>query len=136
MSDLKYTIIKTKVQYDTYCDILEDLMTKKQQDVGDEVDLLTLLIEKWDREHNAFSEKDPVEIIKSLMNLNGLRSRDLVEILNLSKGTVSKILNYQKGLSKESIRKLSDHFKISQESLNQPYQLVNESSKSACRSAS
>lgn len=133
MSDLKYTIIKTKEQYDTYCNILEDLVSEKQQDVGDEIDLLTLLIEKWDREHYALSEKDPVEIIKSLMELNGLRSRDIVDILDLTKGTVSKILNYQKGLSKESIRKLSDHFKISQESLNRPYQLVNES---AYRSAS
>lgn len=42
---------------------------------------------------------------KALMNDHGLKARDLGEMLNLSKGTVSKILNYQNGLSKDSIRK-------------------------------
>ena len=27
---------------------------------GDEIDLLTLLIEKWDEEHNSFQEVDPI----------------------------------------------------------------------------
>jgi len=47
----------------------------------------------------------------------------------LSKGTISKILNYYKGLSKETIRKLSDYFKIAQEAFNRPYRLVNEVNK-------
>ena len=57
---------------------------------------------------------------------NKLKPKDLIEILDLSKGTVSKILNYHKGLSKETIRKLSDYFKVSQEAFNRPYKLVNE----------
>ncbi|MDN5216291.1 helix-turn-helix domain-containing protein [Fulvivirgaceae bacterium BMA12] len=60
------------------------------------------------------------------MEENNLRSKDLVKVLDLSKGTVSKILNYQKGLSKETIRKLSNYFKVSQEAFNRPYRLVNE----------
>ena len=35
------------------------------------------------------------------------------------------ILNYHKGLSKETIRKISDYFKVSQEAFNRPYKLVN-----------
>ncbi len=49
-----------------------------------------------------------------------------MEILGLSKGTVSKILNYQKGFSKETIRKLATHFKLYQEAFNRPYPLVNK----------
>ena len=60
------------------------------------------------------------------MEENNLKAVDLATILNLSKGTVSKILNRQKGLSKETIRKLSDYFKVSQEAFNRPYKLVNE----------
>ena len=41
-------------------------------------------------------------------------------------GTVSKILNYHKGLSKETIRKLVDFFKVSQETFNRLYELINE----------
>ena len=57
---------------------------------------------------------------------HNLRAKDLIAILGLSKGTISKILNYQKGLSKETIRKLADYFKISQETFNRPYKLKNE----------
>ena len=124
METLKYTIIKDKAQYDKYCDILEDLISNDNNQ--DEIDLLTLLIEKWDNEHDTFKDSDTVELLKSLMSDNNLKAKDLVDILDLSKGTVSKILNYHKGLSKDTIRKLSDFFKVSQEAFNRPYKLKNE----------
>lgn len=123
---LKYTIVKTKEQYNRYCEILEELVCLENQDSQDEVELLTLLIEKWDMEHNSLMDLDPIELLKSVMAENNLKSKDLVEILGLSKGTVSKILNYNKGLSKETIRRLADYFKLSQETFNRPYRLVNE----------
>lgn len=126
MKALKYTIIKTEKQYDQYCDILEKLLYQDEKALSDEIELLTLLIEKWDTEHNTFNDLDPVELIKTLMKENNLRPKDLVKILGLSKGTVSKILNYHKGLSKETIRKISDYFQVSQEAFNRPYKLVNE----------
>ena len=126
METLKYSIIKTEEQYTNYCDILEDLLLTEDSVFEDEIELLTLLIEKWDNEHNTIDELNPVELIKSLMEANNLKAADLVKILGLSKGTISKILNYHKGLSKETIRKLSDHFKVSQEAFNRPYKLVNE----------
>ena len=87
---------------------------------------MTLLIEKWDAEHNSFSDLDPVQLIKSLMEENNMKAVELTKLLGLTKGTVSKILNYQKGLSKETIRTLSEHFHISQEAFNRPYKLKNE----------
>jgi HTH-type transcriptional regulator/antitoxin HigA len=126
METLKYTIIKTEEQYNNYCDALENLLVKDDSKYMDEIELLTLLIEKWDNEHNSFNDLNPVELIKSLMEENNLKATDLTRILGLSKGTVSKILNYQKGLSKETIRKLSEHFKVSQEAFNRPYKLKNE----------
>ncbi len=125
METLKYGIIKTKKQYINYCNILEELINKGNQNYRDEIELLELLIEKWDNEHNSLADLTPVELIKSLMKENNLKSKDLAVILGLSKGTVSKILNYHKGLSKETIRKLSNYFKISQEAFNRPYKLVN-----------
>lgn len=129
MKTLKYTIIKTKKQYNEYCDILENLTKTDDELKSDEIELLTLLIEKWDEEHNSFEDINPVELIKSLMEANNLKPKDLVEILNLSKGTISKILNYHKGLSKETIRKLSEFFKVSQKAFNRPYKLVNDANK-------
>ena len=126
METLKYTVIKSEEQYTNYCDILEDLLLKENPVFEDEIELLTLLIEKWDNEHNTFIDLNPVDLIKSLMEENNLKAVDLVMILGLSKGTISKILNYHKGLSKETIRRLSEHFKISQEAFNRPYEIVNE----------
>ena len=117
MEPLKYTIIKDKKQYYEYCDILESFISLNKNQ--DEIDLLTLLIEKWDYEHNTFKDSDPVEILKALMHENSLKAKDVVDILGLSKGTVSK----------DTIRKLADFFKVSQEAFNRPYKLKSEVKK-------
>jgi HTH-type transcriptional regulator/antitoxin HigA len=129
MNQNAYTVIKTKEQYYEYCRTLEKLVSLDNEQYDDEIDLLELLIEKWDHDHNTLDDLDPIELIKSIMEDHKLKAKDLAEILNLSKGTISKILNYQKGLSKESIRKLSTHFKLYQEAFNRPYPLVNQFSK-------
>ena len=122
---LKYTIIKSKTQYNAYCKALEELVdsNSKSKAVGDEIDLLTLLIEKWDEEHNTFDEVDPIRLLHSFMKDHHLKPTDLARILGMSKGYVSDILRYKKGLSKQVIRTLSTHFKVSQEAFNRPYRL-------------
>jgi HTH-type transcriptional regulator / antitoxin HigA len=129
METLKFTIVKSQKQYREYCEILESLIALDDKKVHDEIELLTLLIEKWDNEHNTFNDSDPIEILISLIDEHNLKAKDLVDILDLSKGTISKILNYHKGLSKDTIRKLSDYFKVSQEAFNRPYRLINEVNK-------
>jgi HTH-type transcriptional regulator/antitoxin HigA len=129
METLKFTIVKNKEQYDKYCEILENLIANDDAKLQDETDLLTLLIEKWDNEHNTFNDSDPIELLKSLLTDHDLKAKDLINILDLSKGTISKILNYHKGLSKDTIRKLSEYFKVSQEAFNRPYRLINEVNK-------
>lgn len=126
MTTLKYTIIKNEKQYLLYCDALEELVLSEDKANTDEIELLTLLIEKWDEENNSLEDLNPIELLQGLMNENNLKAKDLVDILGVSKSTVSKMLNYQKGLSKETIRKLATYFKFSQESFNRPYQLDNE----------
>ena len=59
------------------------------------------------------------------MKEHNLKANDLTNMLNISKSTISKMLNYQKGISKESIRKLAEYFKVSQNLFNRPYKLVN-----------
>ena len=126
METLKYKLIKTERQYNIYCRELESLLEngKKNKGIIEEIELLGLLIEKWDSEHNTFEKLDPVELLKSLMAINGLKARDLVEELGISKGLVSDIINYKKGLSKDTIRKLALYFKVSQEAFNRPYKII------------
>ena len=125
MPHLTYTIIKSDTQYKRYCSILETLVesNKKTKAIQDEIELLYLLIEKYDAEHKSFDDADPIELLKYLMSNHQLKAVDLASLLNVSEGLVSDMLKYKKGLSKETIRILSQKFKISQEALNKPYAL-------------
>lgn len=125
MGTLKYRIIKSARQYKQYCSDLEALVSirTKSREIKDEIDLLTLLIEKWDSEHSSFRDIDPVALLHSLMRQRNMKAINLAEILGVSKGLISDILNYKKGLSKEVIRLLSAEFKVSQEAFNRPYAL-------------
>lgn len=128
MKTLKYKVIKSRGQYDEYCKILEGLLFEDKVETEDEIELLTLLIEKYDKENSIFTELDPVQVIKSLMSDHEIKAKDLATLLGVSKGLVSDILNYKKGLSKKVIRKLATHFKMDQEALNRPYWLKGVSS--------
>jgi HTH-type transcriptional regulator/antitoxin HigA len=61
------------------------------------------------------------------MDDHHLTSTALSDILGVSKGYVSDIMNYKKGLSKDVIRKLAEHFKVRQDVFNRPYPLNNVS---------
>ena len=124
METLKYKVIKTEDQYQEYISRLEELLVAEpEKAIQEEIELLTLLIEKWDEEHNSFELTDPIQLLRSLMNEHQLQNKDLVVVLGVSKGLVSDILNYKKGLSKEIIRTLAKHFSLSQEAFNRPYSL-------------
>jgi HTH-type transcriptional regulator/antitoxin HigA len=125
METLKYKVITSEKQYNKYCQTLEQLVFagNNTKQVKEEIALLTLLIEKWDEEHRDFHKLNPVELLISLMKEHNMKAKDLVELLGISKGYISGILHYKKGLSKETIRKLAQRFKLSQEAFNRPYKL-------------
>lgn len=89
----------------------------------DEIELLTLLIENYDQRHTGFNDANPIELLKSLMKEHKMKAVDLSRLLDVSEGLVSDMLHYKKGLSKETIRILSERFKLSQEAFNRPYKL-------------
>jgi HTH-type transcriptional regulator / antitoxin HigA len=128
---LKYTVIKTKTQYKEYVKALEKLDELEEPTNGqeEEIELLTLLIEKWDQDHNTFNDVDPITLIRSLMTERGVRAADIVKNSRVSKSLLSDILNYKKAMSKEIIRILAGYFKVSQEILNRPYALKKHTSQ-------
>ena len=133
METLKYKVIKSEAQYDKYCDQLEVLLDNSSgiKSEEDEIELLTLLIEKWDEDHNTFDDADPVEILKSLMKDHKMKAVDIAALVGVSEGLVSDMLNYKKGFSKETIRILSSRFKLNQEAFNRSYKLITPANKSA-----
>lgn len=129
MGELKYKVIKTREQYFEYCRELERLDDSGEAEGKyiDEAELLMVLIEAYDAEHTIFkADYDPVQLLKSLMADHKMKAVDVANFLNVSKGYVSEILNYKKGMSKEVIRKLATRFAMRQEAFNRPYRLEGE----------
>ena len=129
MDTLKYKVIKSDEQYFKYSKRLEDLVKEglANQEAIDEYELIYLLIRNWDAENNQTHETDPIELIKALMHVHELSQNDLAKIAGKGKSYISEILNYKKGMSKEVIRNIAEHFKIQQEALNKNYPLESDS---------
>ena len=126
MPSLKYKVIKSRSQYREYCRSLDLLLEKNNRKFKDEIELLTVLIEKWDADHQTFHDSDPVELLRSLMLEKNLKANDLATILGVGKSVVSEILNYKKGISKKIVRDLSQYFSVSQEAFNRNYKLISK----------
>lgn len=117
---LKYTVIRNKAQYCQYCDLLESLLMskKKSKSIADEIDLLTLLIEKYDEAHHPFLLLSPGAILKSLLIEHKMKSVDLAKLLGVSEGLVSDMISEKKSISKKNMLFISKHFKVNQHFLN------------------
>ena len=83
---------------------------------GDELEILMLLVERYEDEHFAIPASDPVEAIKFLMEQNDLTRKDLEPYIGAS-GRVSEVLNKKRNLTLPMIKKLHKGLKIPYESL-------------------
>lgn len=72
---------------------------------ADELEILAMLVNKYEEEHYPIEEPDPIEYIKIRMEELGLKQEDLVPYMG-NKGNVSKVLSRKRSLSLEMIRNL------------------------------
>jgi HTH-type transcriptional regulator/antitoxin HigA len=87
---------------------------------GDELEVLSILIDNYEKEYHPIGMPDPIEAVKFRMEQLGMKQKDLAEIIGL-KSRVSEILNRKRKLSLDMIRKLSEELSISTEVLVQKY---------------
>jgi len=88
---------------------------------SDELEVLALLIEKYEEKAWAISEPDPIEAIKVRMEQMHLKQKDLVPYIG-SKSKVSEVLNRKVGLSLTMIYNLAKGLHLPLEVLVQPTQ--------------
>ena len=113
--------IKTKKDYQNALERLELIFdSKKGSDNGDELEILGILLEKYEDEHFPIGFPDPMEAIKFRMEQMGYNQTDLAKIVGL-KSRASEILNKKRKLTLEMIRILHDNLKIPTEVLIQAY---------------
>lgn len=92
-------IIRTEDDYDSALERVANLMTaRKGTPEGDELEVLSLLIESYEKTHYPIDLPSPIEAIKFRMEQAGLRQRDLVPYIG-SSSKVSEVLNGKRPLS-------------------------------------
>lgn len=103
---MKPKIIKTKKDYADALARAESLMDARTGSAKEEeLELWSLLIEKYEEDHFPIDIPDPVDAIKFRMEQEGLRQKDLEKFFP-GKNRVSEILNRKRSLSIGMIRAL------------------------------
>ena len=87
---------------------------------GDEAEILSILIEKYEDKHYPIGPPDPIEAIKFRMEQMDMKKSDLANIIGY-KSRVSEIFSKKRKLTLQMIRKLHDKLKIPYESLITDY---------------
>ena len=121
--------IKTEKDYQESfkrLDIIFD--AKKGTSEGDELEILSILIEKYENEKFPIGFPDPIEAIKFRMEQMGYNQNDLAKVVGL-KSRASEILNKKRKLTLEMIRQLHYNLKIPAEVLIQAYKSISPATK-------
>lgn len=115
--------IRTKKDYQAAlaeAERLWDAPTKSIQ--ADRLDVLTLLIEQYERQHFPIADPDPIDFLNHVMESRGLTRKDLEPYIG-PRGRVSDILNRIRPMTLEMIRRLAAGLNLPVEVLIRPYPL-------------
>jgi HTH-type transcriptional regulator / antitoxin HigA len=110
-------VIKTEEEYNQALKRLEVIFDAPiDSDEGDEAELLTILIEKYEDEHYLIEAPDPIEAIKFRMEQMSMDNNDLAKVIGY-KSRVSEIFSRKRKLTIKMIRNLHEKLNIPYESL-------------------
>jgi len=113
--------IRNEEDYQNALNRLEVIFdAKKGTEQGDELEILSILIDSYENENFPIGMPDPIEAIKFRMEQMGMKQKDLAEVMGF-KSRVSEILNRKRKLTLEMIRKLNTKLRIPMEVLVQDY---------------
>lgn len=112
-------VIKTEEAYESALARIEEIFDAKPgMPEFDEMELLVVLVEKYEDEKYHIEAPDPISAIKFRMEQQGLKNKDLIPFIG-SKSKVSEILSGKRELSINMIRKLHEGLGIPAEVLIQ-----------------
>lgn len=118
---MKISPIRTKKQYQDALKRIDDIFEAKPNSVqGDELEILSILVESYEANKFQIDDPDPIEAIKFRMEQLGIDQTKLGEILGY-KSRASEILNKKRKLSIEMIRKINEVLKIPADVLIKSY---------------
>lgn len=119
---MKIKILKTEQDYKDACERIYKLihsdenLTELKSPKGEEMELLSLLIEKYEQEHYPIEAPNPIEAIKFRMDQMNLKQADLAPLFG-GKTRISEVINGKRPLSLKMIALLNRYLGIPLESL-------------------
>ena len=105
---MKTKILKTEEEYNAACERIYELIHSTEQAIepdsqkGEELELLSLLVEKYEQEHHCMNAPDPVEAIKFRMEQMNLKQKDVAPLFG-GKTRVSEVLHGKRALTLKMI---------------------------------
>jgi HTH-type transcriptional regulator / antitoxin HigA len=93
---------------------MDRLLARGGLDDGQEMylDALSDLVAAYEDEHFAIEPASDAEMLRHLMEANGVTRAQLVRDTKIPKSSISEILAGKKPFSRQLIRKLADYFNV------------------------
>ncbi len=114
---MEIKVIKTEEDYNRTMKRFEEIFHASiDSKEGDEAELLSLLIEKYEEEHYPIEAPDPIEAIKFRMEQMEMSNKELAQIIGY-KSRVSEIFSRKRKLTLNMIRNLHEKMNIPYEAL-------------------
>jgi len=124
--------IRTEKDYEAALARIEEIFdAEPYTPEGDELEILSSLVETYEKKHYPIGVPDPIEAIKIRMEDLGLHRKDLESVIG-SKGRISEILNRKRPLTLPMVQRLSEKLGLPAEVLAQPYPLA-DTTRKECR---
>lgn len=119
---MRTKILKTELEYNEACERIYMLINgsenaiEQNSDEGEELELLSLLVEKYEQEHYPIQAPNPIEAIKFRMEQMNLKQTDIAPLFG-GKTRVSEVLCGKRPLTLKMITLLNRYLGIPLESL-------------------
>lgn len=105
-------VIKTQADYDEALSRIDEIFAAEPgSPEEDELELLTVLVERYESELYPIEHPDPISAIKFRMEQQGLKQKDLVPFFG-SKSKVSEVLSGRRSFTLSMIDKLVNELGI------------------------
>ena len=120
---MEIRIIHNKKDYKAALKEIEQLWSAPSKSAeAERLDVLSLLVEHYEKTHFPISDPDPIEFLEHVMESRGLSRKDLEPMIG-PRGRVADIMNKTRPLTLEMIRRLVAQLNLPADVLVKPYRL-------------
>lgn len=119
---MKTRILKTEQEYNKACEKIYDIINSSEKAIepdstqGEELGLLSLLVEKYEQEFHRLDAPDPIQAILFRMEQMNLKQKDIAPLFG-GETRVSEVLHRKRNLTLKMITLLNRYLGIPLESL-------------------